>query len=472
MSDNRHKGNAVSDFWHRLIDLKDGLDKEGTITNIKNNNRMEGANAWLLMCSIVIASLGLDLNSQAIIIGAMLISPLMSPILGIGLGVGINDRETLFISLQHFGIAIVIALVTSTIYFLISPFGEVTEEIMRRTEPTALDVGVAFFGGIAGIISGSRIDKSNAIPGVAIATALMPPLCVTGFGIAKGLEALIGLATDGVTHDVADFILNAFYLFFLNSFFVALATFLIVRQLRFPVRKFIDAKARQRTLIFMVLFSIIMAIPSFFILRDVLLNLRNKRNVESFILNYIGADAKYIDETKLIEIDGSYKLIMKVYGSSISQMDSAILQAGLLASGLDHCQMEIIPTSEIDLKSFERLESRVIDFDQTIEERLNAARTVEDAKDTEIRELQSVLDSLQFSAIDMETTCQGACTLIPGIESLAYSNQVYGDLNTPTFYVTWKPGISVVEQNRNQKNVEEYLKSQLNLKEVRMVAVR
>ncbi|MCB0625235.1 MAG: DUF389 domain-containing protein, partial [Saprospiraceae bacterium] len=178
---------------------QEGLDREGTIVDIKNNKRMRGANAWLLMCSIMVASLGLDLNSPAVIIGAMLISPLMSPILGIGLAVGINDREMLTISLQHFGIAIGIALATSFIYFQLTPLGDVTSEIEARTAPTFLDVLVAFFGGIAGIISGSRRDKSNAIPGVAIATALMPQLCDTGFGLDNGEWEIM---------------LNYFYLFF------------------------------------------------------------------------------------------------------------------------------------------------------------------------------------------------------------------------------------------------------------------
>ena len=137
------------------------------------------------MCSIVIASIGLDLDSQAVIIGAMLISPLMSPILGIGLSVGINDYNTLKKSLSHFAIAIGIALITSTIYFYLSPFDQITPQISARTEPTFLDVLIAFFGGIAGIVSNARKDISTTLPGVAIATALMPPLCVTGFGIAN-----------------------------------------------------------------------------------------------------------------------------------------------------------------------------------------------------------------------------------------------------------------------------------------------
>ncbi|HKK79877.1 MAG TPA: DUF389 domain-containing protein, partial [Phaeodactylibacter sp.] len=181
---------ALKEWFRSLLDLREGLDREGTIVAIRTNKRMQGANAWLLGCSIMIASLGLDLNSPAVIIGAMLVSPLMSPILGIGLGVAINDKDAMFTAMRHFAIAIVIALVTSTFYFFITPFGNMTEEIQSRTSPTFLDGLVAIFGGFAGIISSTRKDKTNAIPGVAIATALMPPLCVTGFGIAEFFELL------------------------------------------------------------------------------------------------------------------------------------------------------------------------------------------------------------------------------------------------------------------------------------------
>ena len=273
----RKKG--LRNFFKNLSDLQPGLDREGTIVNIKNNKRMQGANAWLLMCSIMIASLGLDLNSTAVIIGAMLISPLMSPILGIGLGIGINDRVTLKISLQHFGIAIGIALVTSTLYFLITPFGNYTDEINARTTPNLLDVMVAFFGGIAGIISGSRRDKSNAIPGVAIATALMPPLCVTGYGIANIVKH--GW-TDGELLYV-NIMSNSFYLFFMNATFVALATYLIVRLLKFPLLPFKDEKDKNRTLFMMSIISILMIIPSMFILTNVLQKENKSRRLDKFL---------------------------------------------------------------------------------------------------------------------------------------------------------------------------------------------
>ena len=245
---------SVLVFLKDLIDLKDGLDKEGTIVSIKNNKRMRGANAWLLMCSIIIASLGLDLNSPAVIIGAMLISPLMSPILGIGLAVGINDRTTLSISSRHFIVAIVIAVVTSTVYFAVTGMlglgGGFTNEIMGRTKPNLLDASVALVGGFAGIISSSRKDISNAIPGVAIATALMPPLCVTGYGLANMMR--YGFVEGGLNY--FDITWNSFFLFFLNATLVALATYLIVRFLRFPFKSHANPREDSRTR--MVMFGV------------------------------------------------------------------------------------------------------------------------------------------------------------------------------------------------------------------------
>jgi len=191
---------ALREWLHQMFDLQEGLDREGTIISIKNNKHMRGANAWMLGCSIMIASLGLDLNSPAVIIGAMLVSPLMSPILGVGLGVAINDKDTLFGGLRHFGLAILIAIFTSTFYFFVTPFGQVTSEIQSRTSPTFLDGLVAVFGGLAGIISTTRRDKSNAIPGVAIATALMPPLCVTGYGLAELMELFFSRDEIGRAH--------------------------------------------------------------------------------------------------------------------------------------------------------------------------------------------------------------------------------------------------------------------------------
>jgi uncharacterized hydrophobic protein (TIGR00271 family) len=314
---------SVRQWLHTMFDLEEGLDREGTIISIKNNKRMKGANAWMLGCSIMIASLGLDLNSPAVIIGAMLVSPLMSPILGIGLGVAINDKDTLFSALRHFGLAIFIALVTSTIYFFITPFGQVTSEIQSRTSPTFLDGLVAVFGGLAGIISSTRKDKSNAIPGVAIATALMPPLCVTGFGIAELFELLLqqgelsAASFRSSMNTIFGIIGGSFYLFFLNSFFIALTTYIIIRLLGFPMRSYVNPKEAARNRLITAVFSIIIILPSASILWQLYSLQQDKQQVIKFIDAYF-PEACIKHELSTVSRD-SNKLILQLLGQRIPE---------------------------------------------------------------------------------------------------------------------------------------------------------
>ncbi len=461
----------VRDFFDRLTDLKVGLDREGTIRNIYENKLMQGANAWLLMCSIMIASLGLDLNSQAIIIGAMLISPLMSPILGVGLAVGTNNRDSLLVALQHFGIAIGIAIVTSTLYFFLTPFGNITEEISRRTEPTFLDVLVAFFGGVAGIISGSRKDLSNAMPGVAIATALMPPLCVTGFGLAKWIEISIGLSTEA-DFDAGAFILNSFYLFFLNSFFVAFATFIIVRSLRFPLKRYADRKMRRRTTAALAFFCLVMIIPSLFILQDVMRKVNNDRNKDLFISRYLGDQAIYIDESKLVETSQGRKLILKVYGSAISNENLDVYREGLSQCGLADTDIEIISTSEIDLSTFKLLQSQVSDFGATLEEKLEASREVEATKDSEIQILRTQIDSLMsVPALDIRLL-EEIKIMIEQIQTMAFAQTAISDQveEDPVLLIKWLPAKTASSRRRDLRKVEEFLHHRDSTRRIKVLA--
>ena len=253
---------------HEIFSIQDTTDVQGTIDSISKGIELRGENVWVLAASAFIASIGLDQSSPAVVIGAMLISPLMNPILGIGLGVGINDRYMLKRSLFNFGLAIALSIGASTIYFLITPLGDPTPELIARTRPTLLDVGVAIFGGVAGIVANSRIEKTNAIPGVAIATALMPPLCTTGFGIATGNF---------------EFIFGAFYLFFLNSVFIALSTFLIVKYLGFPAKEQLNAKADRNVKRYITAFVIVVIIPSALIFIGVIKDVRLQQNVQTFI---------------------------------------------------------------------------------------------------------------------------------------------------------------------------------------------
>jgi len=209
----------------------DREDEQVIVERISRDVSFRGANLWVLIFAIFIASLGLNINSTAVIIGAMLISPLMGPIIGMGLAVGINDLELLRRSAKNFAVATLISVLTATIYFLLTPLDEARSELLARTSPTLYDVLIAFCGGAAGIIALCTGGKGNVIPGVAIATALMPPLCTAGYGLASG-------------HFL--YFLGAFYLFFINTVFIALATYAGVRLLHFSRHEFLSLERAKR----------------------------------------------------------------------------------------------------------------------------------------------------------------------------------------------------------------------------------
>jgi len=225
-------------------------NEEETIAEIRKSIEFRGVNIWVLIFAIFIASIGLNLNSTTIIIGAMLLSPLMGPIIGIGLGVGISDVELIKKAARNLALMVFISVVTSAIYFLISPVLDEKSELLARTTPTIWDVFIGLFGGLAGIVAISTREHGNVIPGVAIATALMPPLCTAGYGLAIGN---------------ASYFFGAFYLFTINSTFICLATILIVRFLNFQEEAFMSPqmKKRVKTLIGVVVIAVV--VPSIYI---------------------------------------------------------------------------------------------------------------------------------------------------------------------------------------------------------------
>ena len=219
-------------FLNELLDFRDDTDRDATIEAIKNDIPFKGATAWILVCSIMVASVGLNADSTAVVIGAMLISPLMGPILGIGFSIAVNDIDTLKKSLINLATMIVLSLLTAYLFFKFFPTAEIeTDEIFGRTKPDVRDVLIAFFGGAALIIARTKKGTiASVIFGVAIATALMPPLCTAGYGLAHNW----------------DFFVGAMYLFTINTIFIALATFLVLKILRFPMLKYANSKKRKR----------------------------------------------------------------------------------------------------------------------------------------------------------------------------------------------------------------------------------
>ena len=230
MDANKLKKVQLKNFFNEYLDLnRSKEDEQVTVDSIRNGVEFKGTNLWVLIFATFIASLGLNVNSTAVIIGAMLISPLMGPIMGVGLSIGLNDFELMKRSLKSYFIATLFSVTTATVYFAFTPLDEVQSELLARTSPTIYDVFIALVGGLAGIVALATKEKGNVIPGVAIATALMPPLCTAGFGLATGNLL---------------YFLGAFYLYFINSVFISLATFIGVRVMHFQRKQFVD-KARE-----------------------------------------------------------------------------------------------------------------------------------------------------------------------------------------------------------------------------------
>jgi uncharacterized hydrophobic protein (TIGR00271 family) len=311
---------ATRRFLRSILNITEGTDIESTIAGIKRDISFRGPTAWILIFSIFIASIGLNVNSTAVIIGAMLISPLMGPILGIGLSIGTNDFETLIRSLKNLGIAVSIALVTSTLYFLITPLNIEQSELLARTKPTFLDVMVALFGGFAGIVAGSRKEKTNVIPGVAIATALMPPLCTAGYGLATFKM---------------HYFLGAFYLFFINSVFISLATFLVVKYLKFPLVSYLNPQKAKRYQIIVSAFLIVTIIPSGIIFYNVIQKTRFSIAAENFVNDKASFRGSELINKKITYSDTLSTIDLYYIGEEISDEKKMFLQDMLTTYGLN-----------------------------------------------------------------------------------------------------------------------------------------
>lgn len=266
-------------FLNELLDFRDDTDRDATVLAIKSDISFKGATAWILVCSIFVASVGLNANSTPVVIGAMLISPLMGPILGVGLSIAINDIDTLRRSMINLAIMIVLSLLTAFLFFKFFPLSEDTSELLGRVKPDIRDVLIAFFGGLALIIARTKKGTiASVIFGVAIATALMPPLCTAGYGLAKANWVYFG---------------QAMYLFTINTIFIALATFIVIKILRFPMLKYANSAKRKRIARIASIVAIVVMIPAGFTFVDVLKQSRFEIDAKSFIDNELKALPNY-----------------------------------------------------------------------------------------------------------------------------------------------------------------------------------
>ena len=265
-----HLADIVKRYFNIMPDMEDRVQ---VIEQISQGVSFRGANLWVLIFAIFIASLGLNVNSTAVIIGAMLISPLMGPIIGMGLAIGINDIELFKKAWRNFAVATLISVLTAMVYFLITPIDEAQSELLARTAPTIYDVLIATFGGAAGITALCTRGKGNVIPGVAIATALMPPLCTAGYGLATGNLF---------------YFLGAFYLFFINTVFITISTFVGVRLMHFPRRSFLAATQQRRAQRIIGSIVILTMIPATIMTYGIVRKGISDSHVRSFVKKELG----------------------------------------------------------------------------------------------------------------------------------------------------------------------------------------
>ncbi|MBR4774659.1 MAG: DUF389 domain-containing protein [Bacteroidales bacterium] len=258
-------------LFRRYINIGVHVDTKDAAERIKNAIWFRGPNVWILAFAIVLASVGLNVNSTAVIIGAMLVSPLMGPIIGVGLSLGTNDTDLLRLSAKNLLVMVVISLIASTLFFMLSPLALVNPtELEARTSPTIYDVLIAFFGGLAGILENSRKERGTVLSGVAIATALMPPLCTAGYGLA---------------HADMHFFFGALYLFVINSVFIALATYLMVLYLKFQKASGIShSVAKKRRIIIAIILAVVL-IPSIWSAFNMVRENNFERNARDFVEN-------------------------------------------------------------------------------------------------------------------------------------------------------------------------------------------
>ncbi|MBQ9645704.1 MAG: DUF389 domain-containing protein [Prevotella sp.] len=307
----------------------DREDEQVIIKKISQDVSFHGANLWVLIFAIFIASLGLDVNSTAVIIGAMLISPLMGPIIGMGLAVGINDLDLLKRAAKNFAVATLISVITATLYFLLTPLGEARSELLARTSPTLYDVLIAFCGGAAGIIALCTGGKGNVIPGVAIATALMPPLCTAGYGLATG-------------HFL--YFLGAFYLFFINTVFIAVATYAGVRLMKFHRQEFLNAELAKRAKRIVMTIVLLTMLPATVMTVSIVHKSIFNNNVRRFVKNEL-----FQSGTQIISIDTDDHILRIVaVGKEITEKKQAEAQEHMKDYSLDKYTLNVIQGTQSD----------------------------------------------------------------------------------------------------------------------------
>ena len=390
--DFKHKARK---FFREQLRVTDYIDVQAASENIRNNIPFRGPTVYILFAAIVIASVGLNVNSIPVIIGAMLVSPLMSPIIGFGMGLGTNDTKLLLRSLKNLGIMFAISLIASTLYFLVTPLEtDNPTELLARTNPSIYDVMIAFFGGVAGILEMSRKEKGTVISGVAIATALMPPLCTVGYGIAKLNWHYAG---------------GALYLFFINCVFIALATFLVVKFLHYPMVEEQDTRSWRKLISYSLLILVVL-VPSFFSAYSIVRENRFSMEARHFVKENKSVGGTYIFDYTTDTSVKPYTLTLRLAGEKLSNDSRAKLYTEAEKHNIRHEQIIFIEDATIEVRRLNETEI-MKDWLSSTEEQLRQ-------RDDSIRSLNAQLDAYAALTLPSEQIAAELRSQWPEIEDV------------------------------------------------------
>lgn len=444
---------STKQFLRELLDIRKNTDRESTKEAIIADIPFKGHTAWILVCSIFIASIGLNANSTAVVIGAMLISPLMGPILGIGLSLAVNDIDTLKRALRNFTVMVVLSVLTAYLFFEFFPLRDESSELLARTKPDIRDVLIAFFGGLALVIARAKKGTvASVIFGVAIATALMPPLCTVGFGLAIGNFAFAG---------------GAMYLFMINTIFIGLATFLVLKLLRFPMVKYANSAKRRFIARIASLVAILVMIPAGFTFYNVFQESRFMNQANDLI-------HKTID---LYQFKNSGRFMNNL--TVIDYNPNGISTIELVTMGDESIPENVIATWENQMASYSKLQNTELKILQggqdDSEQMLNYVNELYEAKKSEllskderIRLLEQELTELSSFArkqIPFTDISAEAQSQYDNLDKLSFSYMITTDFKSldtiPVFEVKWKEGIRTDELNTDLKKLNEWLKIRL-----------
>lgn len=429
---------SIRTYFHSLLEMRSNMLSYDELHDMMEENTIiHGANMWILMLAILIASIGLNVNSTAVIIGAMLISPLMSGILTMGYSLAIRDLAMLRKAVTRFATQVVISLITSTVYFTLSPLTTATSEMIARTSPTLWDVLIALFGGIAGSIGNTRKKTSNVIPGVAIATALMPPLCTVGYGIATRQPS---------------FIFGAFYLFTINTLFIAISAFLVTKMLGVPSRRELDARRQKRINRIITALIVITVIPSIlFGAYTVYLSVLD-RNVASYLdSEFVFADTQLVQSST----DKRNKVIsVSLVGAQLSDTRISELEKKLADYDLEEYTLHVTQNKAIEGADSDKV---------TIAVQENTIHALQDQLDEERKKYEELSGSLA-GQVDCDALTEKVEAIFTKLEEVRCGILHGGDGNT--VFLTGRSDETLTGEEIT--TLENFLKTESGLERVEL----